>query len=390
MKKRDTRIVHEVRFNVSDEIPAMPPIYQSSTFAFPRAEKLGETISGGPDNEIFIYTRGSNPTQRTLEKSIAEVEGAEDGLVTASGMSAITLIAITFLQAGAHAIVSDVTYGDSHHLFGEILARFGVETTFTDMTRPENVENAIRDNTRLIFFETPTNPLLRLIDIPAISEIAHRRDIKVAVDNTVMSPYYQQPIALGADISVHSTSKYINGHSDVVGGVILSNKADRLAMRFNLFSTGAIPDPHACYLVLRGLKTLHARLHIHQKNVLKIVEYLAAHPKIQKVNHPFLKNHPDHELARKQMSGFPMILSFEMDGDLDAARKMINKLKIFKRAVSLGGVESLAEHPATMTHAIMPREHRLAHGISDTLLRLSIGIEDSDDLIEDLKQALED
>ncbi len=388
MKRRNTRIVHEKRFDVSDEIPAMPPIYQSSTFAFPRAEKLGDTISGGPDNEIFIYTRGSNPTQRTLEKTIAEVEGAEDGLVTASGMSAITLIAITYLRAGSHAIVSNVTYGDSHHLFGDILKRFGVETTFVDMTNPSNVEKEIRKNTKLIFFETPTNPLLRLIDIKAIAGIAHKHEIKVAVDNTVMSPYYQQPIDLGADISVHSTSKYINGHSDVVGGVILSNKEDRLAMRFNLFSTGAVPDPHSCYLVLRGLKTLHARLRFHQENVLKIVDFLTGHPKIKLVNHPSLTGHPDHELAKKQMSGYPMILSFEMDGDLATARTMINKLEIFKRAVSLGGVESLAEHPATMTHAIMPREHRLKHGISDTLLRLSIGIEDSADLIEDLDQAL--
>ena len=388
MKKKDTRIVHEVRFDVTDEIPSMPPIYQSSTFAFPKAEKLGDTISGGPDNEIFIYTRGSNPTQRTLEKTIAEVEEAEDGLVTSSGMAAINLIAITFLEAGSHAIVSNVTYGDTHHLFDHILRKFGVDTTFVDMTDPANVEKAIRDNTRLIFFETPTNPLLRLIDIKAVSEIAHKKNIKVAVDNTVMTPYYQQPILLGADISVHSMSKYINGHSDVVGGVILSGKNDRLSMRFNLFSTGPVLDPHACYLVIRGLKTLHVRLHKHQENVIRVVEYLARHPKIKKVNHPYMSDHPDRELAASQMTGMPSILSFEMNGSLEDGKKMINKLNIFRRAVSLGGVESLAEHPATMTHAIIPRERRLEHGISDTLMRLSIGIEDSSDLIDDLKQAL--
>lgn len=389
MKKRDTRIVHEVRFDVSDEIPAMPPIYQSSTFAFPKAEKLGDTISGGPDNEIYIYTRGSNPTQRTLEKTIAEVEGAEDGLVTSSGMSAITLIAITFLKAGSHAIVSNVTYGDTHHLYHEILARFGVETSFVDMTNPQNVADAINENTRIILFETPSNPLLRLIDIKAIAKIARGHDIKVVVDNTVMSPYFQQPIDLGADISVHSMSKYINGHSDVIGGVILSNKEDRLKLRFNLFSTGPSMDPHACYMVLRGFKTLHVRLRKQQENILQVVDFLHKHPAVKVVNHPSLVDHPDYKLAKEQMSGMPMIVSFELNGDLAVARDMINALKIFKRAVSLGGVESLAEHPASMTHAIMPREHRLAHGISDTLLRLSIGIEDPEDLINDLKQALE-
>lgn len=388
MKKRDTRIVHEVRFDVSDEIPAMPPIYQTSTFAFPKAEKLGDTISGGPDNEIYIYTRGSNPTQRTLEKTIADVEGAEDGLVTSSGMSAITLIALTYLHAGTHAILSSVTYGDTHHLYREIMARFGVETSFVDMTDPQNVADAVRDNTRIILFETPSNPLLRLIDIKAIVKIAGGKEIKVVVDNTVMSPYYQQPIELGADISVHSMTKYINGHSDVVGGVILSSKEDRLKMRFNLFSTGPSLDPHACYMILRGLKTLHVRLRKQQENILKVVDFLNNHPRIRTVNHPSLADHPDHQLAQTQMSGYPMIVSFEMNGDLAAAREMINKLQVFKRAVSLGGVVSLAEHPASMTHAIMPREHRLAHGISDTLLRLSLGIEDAEDLVEDLEQAL--
>ena len=388
MKKRDTRIVHEVRFDVGEEIPAMPPIYQTSTFAFPKAEKLGDTISGGPDNEIYIYTRGSNPTQRSLKKTIAEVEGTEDGLVTSSGMSAITLIGHTFLSSGSHAIISNVTYGDTFHLFQEIFARFGVETSFVDMTDPANVEKAIRDNTRIILFETPSNPLLRLIDIKAIANLAKGKDIKVVVDNTIMSPYFQQPIEHGADISVHSMSKYINGHSDVVGGVILSSKEDRLKMRFNLFSTGPSLDPHACYLVLRGLKTLHVRLRKQQENTMEVVQFLTGHEKIKTVNHPSLPDHPDRGLAERQMSGMPMILSFEMHGDLGDARDMINKLKIFKRAVSLGGVESLAEHPASMTHAIIPREHRLAHGISDTLLRLSIGIEDPVDLIGDLKQAL--
>jgi methionine-gamma-lyase len=388
MKKRDTRIVHEQRFDVGEEIPAMPPIYQSSTFAFPRAEVLGDTISGGPDNEIYIYTRGSNPTQRTLENSVANVEGAEEGLVTSSGMAAMTLIALTFLDKDSHAILSSVTYGDTHHLYHEIMSRFGVATDFVDMTDPENVRRAIRPNTKLILFETPSNPLLRLIDINAMAELAKDRDIRVVVDNTVMSPYYQQPLNFGADIVVHSLSKYINGHSDVVGGIILSSREDRLQLRFNLFSTGPSLDPHACYLILRGLKTLHVRVRQQQQNVLKVVNFLAGHAGVKAVYHPSLSDHPDYELARRQMSGMPMIVTFELHGDLAVARDAINRLQVFRRAVSLGGVESLAEHPATMTHAIMPPEHRLAHGITDTLLRLSIGIEDAEDLVADLKQAL--
>jgi cystathionine beta-lyase/cystathionine gamma-synthase len=389
MERISTKIVHEERIEPTIESPAMPPIYQTSTFAFPKAEKLGETISGGPDNEVFIYTRGSNPTQRTLEKSIAKIEGAEDGLSTASGMAAITLAAITYLKSGEHAIVSKVTYGDTHHLFEGILSKYGVETSFVDMTNLDEVRKAVRKNTKVILFETPSNPLLRITDIKAVSKIAKPLGIKVIVDNTIMSPYFQHPLDLGADLSIHSLTKYINGHSDVIGGIILSDKAEHLKLRMNLFTTGAILDPHACWLVLRGVKTLHLRMEAHQKNAIKVLEFLAKHQKVEKIYHPYFKEHPDYALARTQMSGLPSVFTFEVKGGILEARAFINRLKIFKRAVSLGGVESLAEHPASMTHAIIPKAQREAAGIKDNMIRLSIGVEDAEDLIEDLKQALQ-
>jgi cystathionine beta-lyase/cystathionine gamma-synthase len=389
MPKIATRIVHEKRAKMQNgEEPAAAPIYQTSTFAFERAEILGNTISGGPDNEVYIYTRGSNPTQRTLEKTLAQIEGSEEGLVTASGMSAIFLIGLTFLKAGDHVVISNVTYGDSHHLYDEIFRKFGVAAEFVDLTNPDNFAAAVKPNTRLVFFETPTNPLLRLIDIRAIADIAKKNKVLTVVDNTIMSPYFQQPLDLGADISVSSMSKYIGGHSDVIGGVILSDREKWLQMRFTLFSTGAVLDPNAAWLALRGVKTLEVRQKKHHDNVVKVVEFLHKHPRVLQVNHPAVADHPQHELAKTQASGYPGILSFAVEGDIAVANGIINKLTVFKRAVSLGGVESLAEHPATMTHAIIPREARLKHGIEDNLLRLSVGIEDPDDLIADLEQAL--
>jgi cystathionine beta-lyase/cystathionine gamma-synthase len=388
MVKKNTKIVHEKVVEPQQEKPAIPPIYQTSTFEFPRAELLGDTISGGPDNEVFIYTRGSNPTQRTLEKSLASMAGSEEALTTSSGMAAITLIALTFLRKGDHAIVSEVTYGDTHHLFSDMLKDFGVEVDFVDFTSPKKIEETIKSNTRLIFFETPSNPLLRLVDIKAVSQLAKENKIKTIVDNTIMTPLLQDALGLGADIEVHSLTKYINGHSDVVGGAILCSKKDFLELRKTLFTTGAILDPHAAWLVQRGLKTLALRLKKHQENTKKVVKFLSENSSVQRVNHPYLREHPDNKLALTQMKGFPSVLSFEIKGDLKDARRFINNLRLFKKAVSLGGVESLAEHPASMTHAIIPKAEREKAGIMDNLIRLSIGIEDADDLIEDLKQAL--
>jgi cystathionine beta-lyase/cystathionine gamma-synthase len=387
--KPATRAVHEIRMDAIEQSPAMPPIYQTSTFEFPRAESLGEKISGGPDNEVYVYTRGSNPTQRTLEKTVAAIEGSEDSICTCSGMAAITLVAMTFLKQGDHAIVSNVTYGDTHGLFESIMRKFGVETTFVDTTDAQNVKKALRPNTKIVFFETPSNPLLRLTDIKAVAAITKPKGIRLVVDNSLMSPVFQQPIREGADISVHSLTKYLNGHSDVVGGIVLCNKKDRLELRSMLFTTGPVLDPHAAWLVLRGIKTLEVRMKKHEENALKIVKFLLSHPKVEKVFHPAVPGHPDAALAKRQMSGMPALLSLEVKGGYKAALAFINKLELFKRAVSLGGVESLAEHPASMTHSIIPKAEREAVGITDSMIRLSIGIEDAEDLIDDLRQALE-
>jgi methionine-gamma-lyase len=373
-----------------EQSPAMPPIYQTSTFEFPRAESLGEKISGGPDNEVYVYTRGSNPTQRTLEKTVAAIEGSEDAICTCSGMAAITLIAMTFLKQGDHAIVSNVTYGDTHNLFESIMPKFGVEATFVDTTDVQNIKKALRPNTKIVFFETPSNPLLRLTDIKAAAAITKPNGIRLVVDNSLMSPVFQQPIREGADISVHSLTKYLNGHSDVIGGIVLCNKKDRLELRSILFTTGPVLDPHAAWLVLRGIKTLEVRMKKHEENALKIVKFLLSHPKVEKVFHPAVPGHPDAALAKRQMSGMPALLSLEVKGGYKAALAFINRLELFKRAVSLGGVESLAEHPASMTHSIIPKAEREAVGITDSMIRLSIGIEDAEDLIDDLKQALEE
>jgi len=383
-----TRAVHEKRVPLTIEKSVAPPIYQTCNFSFEKAQDLGNIISGGPDNESYIYTRGSNPTQRALEKTVANVEGAEDAICTSSGMAAITLVALTFLKQGDHVVLSHVTYGDTHHLFDSFLSKFGVETTIVDMTNPENVKNAIQKNTKMVYFETPSNPLLRLIDIEEVSKIVKGRGIKLVVDNTLMSPYFQQPLKHGANISIHSLTKFIGGHSDVVGGIVLCNKKDRLDLRMSLFTTGSVLDPNAAWLVLRGLKTLGVRMEKHQANTLEIVKFLLGHPKVEKVNHPSVPGHPDIAVFRKQMDGMPSVLSIEIKGGYKQTLKFINKLKIFSRAVSLGGVESLAEHPASMTHSIVPKAEREKAGIKDTLVRLSIGIESVDDLIADLRQAL--
>jgi len=388
-KKIETNIVHEERVDVDKEAPVSPPIYQTINFSFPTAEFLGNTISGGSDNEIFVYTRGSNPTQRTLEKTVAKLEGSEDAICTSSGMAAITLTALTFLKKGDHAIVGSVTYGDTCSVFGEVMSKFGVETTFVDTTDIEKVKSALKDNTKIILFETPTNPTLRITDIQAIADLVKNRDIRIVVDNTVMSPYFQKPIKHGAHISIESCSKYLGGHSDVVAGVVACSREDWVKLRRIVFSTGPVLDPHAAWLVLRGIKTLHVRLKKHHENVLEIVKFLLEHPKITKVNHPAVPEHPDKAVAEKQMTGMPSIVSFEIEGGLENAQNFINRLKLFKRTVSIGCVESFAEHPASMTHAVMPREQRLAHGVTDNLVRLSIGIENSEDLIDDLKQALD-
>jgi cystathionine gamma-lyase len=356
------------------------PIHLSSTFA----RKDVDRPTGG-----YEYSRSGNPTRDALEKRLAALENAKYGLAFGSGLGAETTLALSLLKKGDHVIGFDDLYGGTKRLFNRTIANFGVEFTYVDARRVESVEAAIRPETKLIWLESPTNPLMKLCDIRAISKLARERDILTVVDNTFMSPYFQSPLELGADIVLHSTTKYIGGHSDVVGGAImLSDEEAYNKIKFNQNAIGAIPSPFDCYLVLRGIKTLAVRMDRHNENGQRIAEYLESHPKVKKVNYPGLTSYPQYELAKRQMSGSGGMLSFELDTDAAKVKAVLGKLRILALAESLGGVESLIEHPASMTHASVAPEERKKIGITDSLVRLSVGIEDADDLIEDLKHAL--
>jgi cystathionine beta-lyase/cystathionine gamma-synthase len=354
------------------------PIYQTSTYT---QEAIGQ-------HKGYEYSRTHNPTRTALESCLASLENGKYGLAYASGCAATTNV-MSLLKAGDHVVASDDLYGGTYRLFQKVLTNFGLEFTFVDMTNKEAVLEAIKPNTKMMWIETPTNPLLKLCDIAMIAEITKSKGLLLAVDNTFMSPYFQKPLDLGADLVVHSTTKYIGGHSDVVGGAVITSNDELLAkLRFNQNSMGAIPGPFDCWLTLRGLKTLALRMREHNKNAIAIANFLLNHPKIEKVNYPGLESHPQHELAKKQMSGFGGMISFEVKGGLEAGKIMVTNTKLFSLAESLGGVESLIGHPATMTHAAIPREERIKNGLNDGLIRISVGIEDEKDLIEDLENAL--
>jgi len=355
------------------------PIHLASTFARREIDKP----TGG-----YEYSRTGNPTRHALEKRLAALENAKYGLAFASGLAAEATLLISLLKKGDHIIAFDDLYGGTRRLFNQTLSSFGLKFTYLDVRYLENVERAIKRNTRMIWLETPTNPLMKLCDVRAISKIAREQNVITVVDNTFMSPYFQNPLDLGADIALHSTTKYLGGHSDVVGGAImLSNEELYSKLKFNQNAIGAVPSPFDCFLVLRGIKTLALRMERHNYNALKIAEYLESHPRVEKVNYPGLKSHPQHELAKKQMTGFGGILSFQIKGNLKDVKNFVKKLKIIAIAESLGGVESLVDHPALMTHASLTKEEREKIGITDNLLRLSVGIEDVEDLIADLNQA---
>ena len=355
------------------------PIHLSSTFA--RCE-LDQPTGG------YEYSRTGNPTRHALEKRLAALENANYGLAFASGLAAETTLVLSLLKSGDHVVAFEDLYGGTRRLFDRTFANFGLDFSYVDATKTENVEAAIKGNTKLIWLETPTNPLLKLCDIAAISKIAKERDILNVVDNTFASPYLQNPLDLGADIVLHSTTKYLGGHSDVVGGAImLSDKELYGKLKFNQNAVGAIPSPFDCFLVLRGTKTLALRMERHSHNASEIAKYLAAHPKVEKVTYPGLKSHPQHELARKQMSGFGGVISFYVRQGTDV-KGFLRRLKVIALAESLGGVESLISQPSSMTHAGLSRQEREKIGITDNLLRLSVGIEDAEDLKADLDQAL--
>jgi cystathionine beta-lyase/cystathionine gamma-synthase len=353
------------------------PIYPTSTYV---QQGIGE-------HKGYEYSRVSNPTRTRLEQNLASLEGGVGSRVFGSGMAAINAI-VSMLKSGDHVVCGNDLYGGTPRLFNQVMSNFGLEFSYIDTSEAEKVERAIRKNTRMVYVETPTNPLMRLSDIAAISAICRRKKVWLVVDNTFMSPYFQQPLALGADLVVHSTTKFLNGHSDGLGGVVVCARqehADQLA--FLQKAAGAILSPFECWLILRGVKTLAARMQIHDHSGRVVADFLSAHKKVKKVFYPGLPDHPQHELARRQMTGFGSMITFET-GSLKNANKMLKKVRVCSLGESLGGVETLISHPATMTHAALGEKGRRAIGITDGLVRISVGIENLDDIIEDLDQAL--
>ncbi|UII81822.1 cystathionine gamma-synthase [Flagellimonas sp. CMM7] len=357
----------------------MPPIYQTSTYA--------QTTPGG--HQGFEYSRSANPTRTALENALASIENGTYGLAFASGLSAIDAV-IKLLNPGDEVVSTNDLYGGSYRLFKQIFEKYGIKFHFIGMQSIETIEQHVNDNTKLIWVETPTNPMMNVIDVQAISSLAKKHNLLLAVDNTFATPYLQRPLDLGADIVMHSATKYLGGHSDVVvGALIVKDKelADKLYFIQN--ASGAVCGPMDSFLTLRGIKTLHVRMQRHCENGKAIAEYLAKHPKIEKVYWPGFETHPNHDVAKSQMDDFGGMISFVPTGsNYDEAIKIVEKLEIFTLAESLGGVESLAGHPASMTHASIPKEEREKSGVVDSLIRLSVGIEDADDLIADLEQAI--
>ncbi|MBA2663964.1 MAG: cystathionine gamma-synthase [Bradymonadaceae bacterium] len=374
----DTRAIHAGQAPDPTTGAIMTPIFQTSTYV---QRSPGEHTG-------FEYSRTHNPTRHALEDCLASLEGGAHGVAFASGCAATATI-MHMLKAGDHVVCGDDVYGGTYRLFNTVFREAGMGFSFVDMTDLDRFRQALTPATRLVWLESPTNPLLKICDIAAICAIAHEMSVPVVVDNTFMSPYFQQPLSLGADLVVHSTTKFINGHSDVVGGVVITNDEEAAQrLRFLQNAIGAVPGPMDAWLTLRGVKTLGVRMRQHAANAARIAPYLESHKAISRVIYPGLESHPQHALAARQMSGSGGMISFELKGGLAAARTLLESVRIFSLAESLGGVESLIEHPAIMTHASIPVEVRAELGITDGLVRLSVGIEDGDDLMTDLEQAL--
>ena len=353
------------------------PIYQTSTYV---QEALGK-------HKGYEYARTQNPTRSALEANLAAIENGRAAFAFASGMAATGAV-MTLLKAGDHVVVTDNTYGGTYRLFERVLRKYQFDFTYVDTSDLQAIEDAIRPETRMLFLETPTNPVLRLTDLAAACQIAHARDVMVVVDNTFASPAIQRPIDFGADLVVHSTTKFLNGHSDSVGGIVVAVRDDHIEwLKFIQNAEGAILGPMDAWLVLRGTKTLALRMERHNSSTQVLAEYLAAHPKVTRVYYPGLPTHPQHDLARRQMRGFGGLIAFEL-GSLERARTLLNSVRLMSLAESLGGVETLISHPASMTHASVPPERRLQIGLTEDMVRISVGIEDIDDLKEDLEQAL--
>jgi methionine-gamma-lyase len=382
-----TRQVHAGEFDDA-LLSATVPVYQTSTFKFRNADHGAACFSGEDDG--FIYTRIGNPTIAALEQAVANLEGGFAGIATSSGMAAITTVYMAFLGKGKHIVSHNALYGPSRSVMENLFSRFGVEYSYVDATDAENVRKAIRPETTLIFTETPANPTIGISDLKALAAIAREAGVPLVVDNTFCSPYLQRPIGFGADVVIHSMTKFLNGHADIVAGMIVSaDEKYHKMIRPVMVNMGCNMDPHQAYMVHRGLKTLGLRIERSQSSAIKIAEYLENHPKVSWVKYPGLRSHPQYELAQKQMKGPGAMLSFELKGGLEAGKRMMNSVKLVLLAVSLGGVESLIQHPASMTHSKLSHEKKTESGITDGLVRLSVGIEDVEDIIADLEQALE-
>ena len=366
---------------------AVKPIYQTSTFSFEDADHGARCFSG--EEKGYIYTRIGNPTINELEFAVAKLEGGFGGIAVSSGMAAVNTVYLTYLGQGKHLVAHNALYGPSRAIMESLYVRFGVEATFVDATDPENVARAIRPNTALIYLETPANPTIGITDLKAVTDIAHQHNIPVCVDNTFCSPYLQQPFDFGVDVVLHSMTKFINGHADIVAGMVVAKTKEHYdRLRPVMVNMGFNMDPHQAWLTRRGLKTLGIRIDRAQENAIKVAEFLENHPKVEWVLYPGLASHPQYELGKRQMKGPGAMISFGLHGGLDAGKKMMNSVQLALLAVSLGGIETLIQHPASMTHSKLSAEAKKVAGISDGLVRLAVGIEEVEDIIADLDHAL--
>ena len=356
----------------------LPPLYQTATYVL---EEVGK-------DKGFDYTRSSNPTRQVMEEILAVLDGGKFGIAFASGMSAVDSC-MRLLKAGDHVICSDDVYGGVSRYFNQILVNYDLHFSYVDSSNSANIENAIQTNTKLIWIETPTNPLLKITDLEAVGNIAKKHNILFGVDSTFATPVFLRPLEFGADLVMHSTTKYLSGHNQLIGGVVITNREDLFdQLKFVQKSIGAVPGPFDCWLTILGIKTLDLRMKKHDSNARTVAEYLEAHPKVASVTYPGLPSHPAHETAKKQMSGFSGMISFELTGGISAGKIVMNSVKLAKLAESLGAVETMITHPATMTHADVQKNEQEARGLTDGLVRLSVGIENPDDIIADLEQAL--
>jgi cystathionine gamma-lyase len=376
--KFDTKVVQSGMTPDPTTGAIVPPIYQTATYVL---EEVGK-------DKGFDYTRSSNPTRQVMEEILADLDGGKFGVAFASGMSAVDSC-MKLLKAGDHVVCSDDVYGGVSRHFNQILVNYDLHFTYVDSSGPANIENAIQANTKLIWVETPTNPLLKITDLEAVGNIAKKHNILFGVDSTFATPVFLRPLEFGADLVMHSTTKYLSGHNQLIGGVVITNREDLFdQLKFVQKSIGAVPGPFDCWLTILGIKTLDLRMKKHDSNARTVAEYLEAHPKVASVTYPGLPSHPAHEIAKKQMSGFSGMISFELTGGIPAGKTVMNSVKLAKLAESLGSVETMITHPATMTHADVPQAEREARGLTDGLVRISVGIENPDDIIADLEQAL--